>query len=403
MAAARPRTQRATQPQQQHAPVAAPPAPEPANDGIARILAGDEVALIRTEVPALEAITRSEVAMQLDSAHRWPRSTKRFLDEAITLATLTPETAQSCFYVLPPREGSKEPLQGPSVRLAEMCASSWGNMHVGARIINIGEREITAQAVAWDLEKNLRLSFEVQRGIMTSGGYGKTPRRYGDSMINVTCMAAISIAYRNAVFRIIPRSLVDHVYQQAKATAVGDKKSLSARRAEWLEYYVTKRGVPADRVYARLGVPGPQDITLEHLAILIGFSNALKSNETTLDECFPPLPGSSGPAPVRSKGAALDALAEAHAPKPAAQPAAAQTEAQPAVTFTPAQLLAELALADEAWGTVDVSVVAQWSAADQAAAHEWAVAWNDPTNTNDDDLPPRPACTVLTRQPGEDG
>lgn len=401
MAAARPRTQRATQ--QQQAPVAAPPAPEPANDGIARILAGDEVALIKTEVPALEAITRSEVAMQLDSAHRWPRSTKRFLEEATSLATLTPETAQSCFYVLPPREGSKEPLQGPSVRLAEMCASSWGNMHVGARIINIGEREITAQAVAWDLEKNLRLSFEVQRGIMTSGSYGKQPRRYGDAMINVTCMAAISIAYRNAVFRIIPKSLVDHVYQRAKATAVGDKPSLSARRAEWLEYYVTKRGVPADRVYARLGVAGPQDITLEHLAILIGFSTSLKNNETTLEECFPPLPGST-PAPVRSKGAALDVLAEAHAPKPAPQPApAAQPEAQPALTFTPAQLHAELALADEAWGMVDVSAVAQWSAADQLAAYEWATAWNDPTNTDDDALPPRPACTVLTRQPGEDG
>jgi hypothetical protein len=43
------------------------------------------VSLVRPEVGALEAITRSEVAMQLDSAHRYPRSVTKFiLQEALS-------------------------------------------------------------------------------------------------------------------------------------------------------------------------------------------------------------------------------------------------------------------------------------------------------------------------------
>jgi hypothetical protein len=78
----------------------------------------------RVDTKAVAVLNRSEVEAQLDAAHKYPRQIKRFLNEAITLATLTRDVAESCIYALP--RGGKT-IAGPSVRLAEICASAYGN------------------------------------------------------------------------------------------------------------------------------------------------------------------------------------------------------------------------------------------------------------------------------------
>jgi len=285
----------------------------------------DRVAVVRPEVGAIEAITRSEVAMQLDSAHRWPRSPSKFLRDALSLATYSREIAESCMYSVP--RGGKM-ITGPSVRLAEMVASSWGNLHVGARVIDATQTEVIAQAVAWDLEKNTRITIEAQRSIVGKKG------RFDEDMIRVTGMAAISIALRNAIFRIVPRAYVDAIYEKAKAVAVGNAETLVERRDESLQR-LGKLGVTPERVFARLGVAGPADINREHIEILIGIGTAVKSGDLSLDEAFP----APAPSPVPDgtpegkriklgkKGAAAEAAPTAKA-EPA--PAAAKAEAKPA-------------------------------------------------------------------------
>lgn len=252
----------------------------------AMIAQDDNVSVVRPEVGALEAISRSEVAMQLDSAHRWPRSVSKFLRDCISLATTSVEVAESCMYSVP--RGGKM-ITGPSVRLAEMVASSWGNLHVGARVIDAGATELTAQAVAWDLEKNVRVTVEAQRSIVGKRG------RFDDDMIRVTGMAAISIALRNAVFRVVPRAYVDAVYAKARECAVGDLKTLVARRDEALGRYA-KLGVTQDRLFARLGIKGPDDYTLEHQELLVGLYTAIRSSEVSIDEAFPALAQAPVPA-----------------------------------------------------------------------------------------------------------
>jgi len=59
------------------------------------------------------------------------------------------------------------------VRLAELCASAYGNLHVGARVLDVEDRDIPAQGVAWDLERNLRVTVETRRKIVSKNG-----RRY---------------------------------------------------------------------------------------------------------------------------------------------------------------------------------------------------------------------------------
>ncbi len=399
MAQARPRTNRtaAAAPAQRSAPAPAQRAMTTSRDALAALLDDEEgVSIVKPDNDVLEAITKSEVAMQLDAAHRWPRDVNRFLSEAEVLATFSKETAKSCIYTLPGRSQDGKAITGPSVRLAEMCATAWGNLHTGARIIDIGQRAVTAQAVAWDLEKNLRLSIEVQRGIVTKNG-----QRFGDDMIRVTGMAAISIALRNAIFRIVPRALVNHIYDKAeqKATGVTDNTFAQERDAA-MGWFVNKRGIAPDRIYARLGIPDLAAMTPEHLATLFGIGTAIKTNEQTAEEAFPPPPGAV-PAQPRSRNAHLDALTEVHKPRPAA-------------ALTPAEVHAVLVKAAPEWEGEDRLqwMTNEWTPAQLKLAHDWAVAFNDDSIPNDK-VPLQPAFTIIAtpevetaaapaeRQPGE--
>ena len=67
----------------------------------------------------------------MQAARVWPRSVKAFAAAAEAMATLTQQTAAECSYVVP-RDGKQ--IVGPSVRLAEICASAWGNIDFGSRI-----------------------------------------------------------------------------------------------------------------------------------------------------------------------------------------------------------------------------------------------------------------------------
>lgn len=346
------------------------------SEAIERMMNDDESAMVvRPEVSGLEAITRSEVAMQLDAAHRYPRSVNRFLRDAASLATLSVEIAESCCYAVP-RDGKM--ITGPSVRLAEMIASSWGNLHVGSRIVDVGEREVTAQAVAWDLERNVRITVEVPRNILTRNG-----KRFGDSMIQTTCAAAASVALRNAVFRVVPKAYVQAIYDKAKACAIGDAETLVDRRDNAFARFA-KMGVTPERMQAKLGIKGPDDFTLEHLELLIGMHSAIKSGELAVDDAFPPVAPATAPSPVpagtpegrrakpaatKTKGAAAPVTDAPEAPPPAVKaPAAAPVDI--------VELHTHLAHVDpEGYGSNSArAVIEAWTTLQQAEALTWAKA-----------------------------
>lgn len=245
----------------------------------------EEEQIIHVEASAVGAIVRSEVDAQISAAHKYPRSITRFLKDAATLATMSEDIAASCIYSIP-RDGKL--IAGPSVRLAEICASAYGNLHIGARVVDETEREIVAQGVCWDIQTNLRMSIEVRRRITTKHG-----RRFSDDLVVLTGNAAASIALRNAIFRVIPRSYVNAIYERCKLVAVGNAQTLTSRRDQVLER-LTKIGVDTPRVLAKLDKRGVEDIGLEDLEQLIGLGTAIKNGEVRLDEVFPPV----APAPA---------------------------------------------------------------------------------------------------------
>ncbi len=285
--------------------------------------------------PTLPERAGGTVDVQVATARQYPRSITAFIRRATEMATLTPEIAASCVYALP--RGGKT-IEGPSARLAEIVASAWGNLRVQAGATDNDERYITARGEAWDVETNVAIGFEVRRRITTSEKKGRNgevipSKTYDDDMITVTGNAAASIALRNAVFKAVPSSFWKPIYQKCRHVIAGDAKTFAARRDEMLKAFMVA-GVTPERLCAGIGLKGISDITLDHMATLVGVLNALKEGETTVEDAFPE-GGGMHAAPQPS-------VRKSQQPEPAATPPATETtppEAastqEPAVPATP--------------------------------------------------------------------
>ena len=233
-------------------------------------------------VDAIGQIERAQVDVQISTARKYPRTLSKVKERMLSFATLDEETASSCFYTLPARRGGDDkPIQGPSVRMAEIALASYQHVKAGSRIINDDGKFLTAQAVVHDLENNVAVSIEVRRRVTSKSG-----ARYSDDMIAVTGNAACSIALRNAVFRVVPRALITPVYEAAKRVAVGDVKSLTTKRAQIIAR-LKQMGAKDANILAAVGADKIEDIDLAKLEVLIGLGTAIKDGETTLENAFP--------------------------------------------------------------------------------------------------------------------
>jgi len=254
------------------------------------------------EPGALSQIVRAEVDMQVSTAKAYPRSIAKAKADMQDLACLSKEVAESCFYAYN-RAGKL--IEGPSIRLAEIALSSWGNTRSEARVIEEGKRYVTAQATTWDMEKNVLVRIESKRRIVDKNG-----NRYSDDMVIVTSNAAISIALRNSVFRVIPKAIIDDIYIKARKVAFGDAKAIALSRGVALETF-GKLGVDQDRIFFALGVQSIEDIGVEELTKLRGALNAIRDGTIKIEEAFPPVPvaGKPGePTPASRTASVMDKL-----------------------------------------------------------------------------------------------
>lgn len=237
---------------------------------------------------ALEAMQRAEIDLQVATAKRYPRPALSTIKKNMTaFATLDEETAESCFYSLP-RDGKQ--IQGPSVRLAEIAVACYGNLRAASRVIGNDGKVLTSQAACHDLENNTLISVEVQRRITDRNG-----KTYSQDLQVVAGNAANSIAFRNAVFKVIPSALIKPVYDAAKLVAVGDASSLNTKRIKMVKR-LNGMDISTDRILARLNRPSVEDITLEDLEVLIGAGTAIRDGDASVDEAFPPVARAGSPA-----------------------------------------------------------------------------------------------------------
>lgn len=231
----------------------------------------------------VDAIERANVDSQVATAKQYPRDLTRCINNSIVMATMDYETAQSCGYALP--RGGK-PITGPSVHLAKLLVSNYGNIRAEAKISKITDKRVISRGTCWDLENNVATAFEVGRSIV-----GKNGKRFSDDMITVTGNAASSIAYRNAVFSVIPKAITNKVYQAAQHFITGDlsdEEKLVARRKKCIDFFKDEYGVTEQEVVMLCGKQTINQIKADQIALLLGITQSLKDGDTTIEELMKP-------------------------------------------------------------------------------------------------------------------
>jgi hypothetical protein len=257
---------------------------------------------------ALEAVARAEIDIQVATAKRYPREVARAVARAVEMATASPDIAAQCFYVLKRKDnrtGKVTTIEGPSIRLAEIFACTWGNLAYGFRAIADDGRAVVLEGVCVDYETNLRCTKQVRRNVLDRNG-----RRLSEDLVTVTTMAAGSIGCRNAIFGVIPGVYVEEALRAAKHTAVGVATSVIIRRDKALAYFA-KLGIEEARVLGVLGRETVDAITDEDVATLLGLATAIRDGESTVEQAFPPLapPAGSAASATAEAGSRADALA----------------------------------------------------------------------------------------------
>lgn len=239
--------------------------------------------LVKVEEIGSEVIyqqDRAQIDIQISTAKAYPRNVKRAIENSIAIVTMDKETAATCTYSVP--RGGKA-ITGPSVHIAKILAQNWGNLRIEAKVVGIDLKHVTSQAICFDLENNLAIKVEVKRSIMTKQG------RMNDDMITVTGNAGNSIALRNAILSIIPKAIVDKVYNEAKSKITGDvsdKTKLLARRKQVVDGLKDTYSLTETEILSAIGKASIDHITSDDLVVLIGLGTAIKDGDTNIETAF---------------------------------------------------------------------------------------------------------------------
>ena len=240
----------------------------------------------KLQMVQVDAIERANIDSQISTAKQYPRDIRRSIDNSIVIATMNEETAQSCGYALP--RGEKI-ITGPSVHLAKIMVSNWGNIRTEAKVVQITDKHVISRGTCWDLETNVASAFEVRRNIIDSKG-----RRFSDDMITVTGNAANSIAYRNSVFAVIPQAITNRVYEAAQRLITGDLSDadkILKKRTLIINSFKNDYAITEEEVLKLCGRQTVNQININEISTLIGILQSLKDGDTSVDYLMKPIRG----------------------------------------------------------------------------------------------------------------
>lgn len=265
----------------------------------------DDVQLIDNSV--MEAQVRAEIDTQIATAKRYPRNLQKVHANALAMVESSKEIAMGCMYSVP-KAGQR--ITGPSVRLAEIMASTWGNLRIKVDFLEEAHDYVLVQAVAIDLESNVAFSRPVRRRILDKDG-----KRYKTDVIETTVAAAQGIAKRNVIFDVIPAAFIKPIYDAARELAIGKETEFDAQRARCVKHFQAL-GIPAPTLLKHLGKLKVTDIKRDDVEYLIGIINAIKEGES-VDDIFA----------VTRSGKPMDASAPSEPGKPTLDDVAAKAKA----------------------------------------------------------------------------
>lgn len=166
-----------------------------------------------------------EALMAMYAAKQFPRDENRAYTN-IMQACHRVALAETAIYEYP-RGGQK--VSGPSIRLAEVLARSWGNLDFGFVELEQKHGESSVMAYCWDLQENIRQTrvFSVKHERVTKSSTTKLtdPRDIYELIANQA-----SRRVRACILGTIPGDVVDAAVEECKKTlTTGNKEPLPDR------------------------------------------------------------------------------------------------------------------------------------------------------------------------------
>lgn len=202
------------------------------------------------------AIAEVQAAMMI--ARMNPRDPIAAMDRILNACT-RPTLADSAVYTYS-RGGTD--VSGPSIRLAEAMAQSWGNMQFGIRELDQRNGESTVQAFAWDVETNTRreVTFQVPHLRYTRSGSKRLedPRDIYEMVANQGARRL-----RACILAVIPGDVTEAAVAQCETTmktkADTSPEAMQKMVAAFEQFGVTKEQIEK-RIQRRLDAIQPAQV-----------------------------------------------------------------------------------------------------------------------------------------------
>ncbi len=279
------------------------------------------------ESESQRAIAEVQAAIML--AKRFPRNHVEAMDRILS-ACCRPTLAESAVYSY--TRGGQE-VTGPSIRLAEAIAQSWGNLQFGIRELAQGGGKSTVEAFAWDVETNTRQVkvFEVPHTRHTKQGTKllTDPRDIYEMVANQGARRL-----RACILGVIPGDVVDSALAQCETT-LRTNVDVTAEGIQKLLTAFGGIGVSAEQIAQKLGHKVDSLVPAEFVRLRKIFAS-IRDGYTTAEAEFPRVDGeqpaqrNAGATAAASAAAAAAAQAggkKASKPEPAPSPKVAAMEA----------------------------------------------------------------------------
>lgn len=202
------------------------------------------------------AVAEVQAAMMI--ARMNPRDPVAAMDRILNACT-RPTLANAAVYTYS-RGGSD--VSGPSIRLAEAMAQSWGNMQFGLRELSQSGGESTVQAYAWDVETNTRreITFQVPHVRHTRKGrtFLEDPRDVYELVANQG-----SRRLRACILAVIPGDVTESAVAQCEttmhATADTSPEAIKKLVSAFEQYGVTREQIEK-RIQRRIDAIQPAQV-----------------------------------------------------------------------------------------------------------------------------------------------
>jgi len=202
------------------------------------------------EVASARAAQEVQAAMII--AKRFPRDETQSYTR-IMHACRRKTLADHAMYAYP-RGGTL--VTGPSIRLAEVLAQSWGNLDCG--IVEVEQRngESTMMAYAWDLETNARktTTFQVRHERVSGKGNNQRTTKLTDPRdIYEMCANQGARRLRGCILGVIPGDIVEAAINECEKTLAGNNTAPIADRARAMVVAFSELGVTKEMIERRIG------------------------------------------------------------------------------------------------------------------------------------------------------